>query len=153
MTKLLLVTGKGGVGKSTTSASLAHYYAGQGLKTILISSDPAHSTDDTVGVKIGSAPQEIATNLWAMNIDATKAVSGRVTKVKEAFASNFPDNNQINLLAEPGRSLVSNSLSLVVKVNLRKKNNLYINDGLYGYMRDIETLGLKYPVKLFGKKK
>ena len=72
--------------------------------------------------------------------------------IKEAFASNFPDNNQINLLAEPGRSLVSNSLSLVVKVNLRKKNNLYINDGLYGYMRDIETLGLKYPVKLFGKK-
>lgn len=108
MTKLLLVTGKGGVGKSTTSASLAHYYAGQGMKTILISSDPAHSTDDTVGVKIGSAPQEIATNLWAMNIDATKAVSGRVTKVKEAFASMFSnlfpnmDTDVVSMSALPG---------------------------------------------------
>ena len=108
MTKLLLVTGKGGVGKSTTSASLAHYYAGQGLKTILISSDPAHSTDDTVGVKISSTAQEIAPNLWAMNIDAAKAVSGRVTRVKNAFASMFTnlfpnmDTDVVSMSALPG---------------------------------------------------
>ena len=45
-------------------AALAHYYAGQGMKTILISSDPAHSTDETVGVKISSTAQEISPNLW-----------------------------------------------------------------------------------------
>ena len=72
MTIIPVASGKGGVGKSTTSAALAHHYAGEGLKTILISSDPAHSTDDTVGTKISSTPQEIAPNLWAMNIDASK---------------------------------------------------------------------------------
>lgn len=108
MTKLLLVTGKGGVGKSTTSAALAHYYAGQGMKTILISSDPAHSTDDTVGVKISSTAQEISPNLWAMNIDASKAISGRVNKVKEAFAGMFSnlfpnmDTDMVSLSALPG---------------------------------------------------
>jgi len=108
MTKLLLVTGKGGVGKSTTSAALAHHYSGEGLKTILLSSDPAHSTDDTVGIKISSTPQEIAPNLWAMNIDASKAISGRVTKVKDAFAAMFSnlfpnmDTDMVSLGALPG---------------------------------------------------
>lgn len=108
MTKLLLVTGKGGVGKSTTSAALAHHYAGTGLKTILISSDPAHSTDDTVGVPISSTAQTIGPNLWAMNIDAAKAVSGRVNKVKSAFAGMFSnlfpnmDQDVISMSALPG---------------------------------------------------
>jgi arsenite-transporting ATPase len=108
MTKLLLVTGKGGVGKSTTSAALAYHYAEQGMKTILISSDPAHSTDDTVGVKISSTAQEIRPNLWAMNMDAGKAISGRVNKVKEAFAGMFSnlfpnmDMDMVSLSALPG---------------------------------------------------
>ena len=50
---LLLFTGKGGVGKSTTSASTAVYHASQGLRTILVSTDPAHSTDDVVAIPIG----------------------------------------------------------------------------------------------------
>lgn len=50
MAKLILFTGKGGVGKSTTSAATAYHYANQGYKTLLVSSDPAHSTEDVVGV-------------------------------------------------------------------------------------------------------
>ena len=50
---LILFTGKGGVGKSTISATTAVHHASQGKKTILVSSDPAHSTDDVIGQKIG----------------------------------------------------------------------------------------------------
>ena len=46
MAKLMLFTGKGGVGKSTVSAATAYYWANEGYKTLLISSDPAHSTQD-----------------------------------------------------------------------------------------------------------
>ena len=67
---LILFTGKGGVGKTTVSSATAVHYAANGLKTILVSSDPAHSTDDVLGVKIGSKPTKIAKNLWAMNIHA-----------------------------------------------------------------------------------
>jgi len=67
-TKLFLYTGKGGVGKTTVSCSTAVWLAKQGLKTIIVSSDPAHSTDDVMGVKIGHKPSKIADNLWAMNL-------------------------------------------------------------------------------------
>ena len=53
MASLMLFTGKGGVGKSTVSAATAQHWASQGYRTILVSSDPAHSTDDTLGVSVG----------------------------------------------------------------------------------------------------
>lgn len=70
MAKLILFTGKGGVGKSTTSAATAYHYANQEYKTLLVSSDPAHSTEDVVGVFVDSKPTPIRKNLWAMNIQA-----------------------------------------------------------------------------------
>lgn len=89
MTKLLLFTGKGGVGKSTSSAATALYYSKQGLKTLLVSSDPAHSTDDTVGTKIGDTPREISPNLWAMNINAAVVTQERQQEMQSAFISTF----------------------------------------------------------------
>ena len=70
MAKLILFTGKGGVGKSTTSAATAFHYASQGYNTLLVSSDPAHSTEDVVGVPVGGSPTPITKNLHAMNIQA-----------------------------------------------------------------------------------
>ena len=72
MTRMLLFTGKGGVGKSTTSACTAAHHAAQGHRTILVSTDPAHSTDDVVGVPIGiGQPVRLADHLWAQNLDTT----------------------------------------------------------------------------------
>jgi arsenite-transporting ATPase len=68
MAKLILFTGKGGVGKSTTSAATAHSWAEKGYRTLLVSSDPAHSTEDVVGVPIGSEPVMISENFYAKNI-------------------------------------------------------------------------------------
>ena len=54
------------------SATTAIHHAQKGKKTILVSSDPAHSTDDVLGQKVGFTPTEIDKNLWAMNINAEK---------------------------------------------------------------------------------
>jgi len=71
MTRLVLFTGKGGVGKSSTSAATAQYWARQGFRTILVSSDPAHSTEDVLGQTVGFKPTPIADNFWAANINAS----------------------------------------------------------------------------------
>ena len=43
MTELMMFTGKGGVGKSTTSSATAVHFAEQGKRVLLVSSDPAHN--------------------------------------------------------------------------------------------------------------
>tara|TARA_Y100000310_G_C20654840_1_gene801444 strand:+ start:357 stop:1520 length:1164 start_codon:yes stop_codon:yes gene_type:complete len=68
MAKLILFTGKGGVGKSTVSAATALHWAQQGYKTLLVSTDPAHSTEDVLGVSVGYGATYIAENLYAKNI-------------------------------------------------------------------------------------
>ena len=85
MAKLILYSGKGGVGKSTTSAASAYHWAGQGYKTLLVSTDPAHSTEDVLGTPVGSSATPIATNLWAMNIDSCAKARG----FQEQFQNNM----------------------------------------------------------------
>jgi arsenite-transporting ATPase len=67
--RVVLFTGKGGVGKTTVACATALQIAAQGKKTLLMSTDPAHSLADAFGVELGPEPQEVATNLWAEEID------------------------------------------------------------------------------------
>ena len=68
--RVVLFTGKGGVGKTTISAATAVRAARGGARTLVMSTDPAHSLADCFEVEIGSAPTELAPNLWALQIDA-----------------------------------------------------------------------------------
>ncbi len=74
--KLILFGGKGGVGKTTCAASTALYLA-KNFKTLLISTDPAHSVADSLGLKIGDEIKEVEgiKNLSALEISAEKALS------------------------------------------------------------------------------
>ena len=67
--RVVLFTGKGGVGKTTVACATALQIAAQGKKTLLMSTDPAHSLADAFGVELGPEPQEVAPNLWAEEID------------------------------------------------------------------------------------
>ena len=67
--RIVLFTGKGGVGKTTTAAATAFRLADRGLKTLLLSTDIAHSLADALDVKLGDDPAEVAPNLWAVQID------------------------------------------------------------------------------------
>ena len=72
-TRVLLFTGKGGVGKTTTSAATAAAAAARGRKTLVLSTDPAHSLADALGVPLGGAPTEVDTGLYAMQVDTQAA--------------------------------------------------------------------------------
>tara|TARA_B100002019_G_scaffold291919_1_gene313465 strand:- start:24971 stop:26146 length:1176 start_codon:yes stop_codon:yes gene_type:complete len=95
MASLILFTGKGGVGKSTISGASAIHHAQQGLRTILVSSDPAHSTDDTLGVAVGNGElTQITENLWAKNINAEANAALFAQEMRDGmdamFAKSFP---------------------------------------------------------------
>ncbi len=68
--RIIVHTGKGGVGKTSISAATALRCAEMGLKTIVISTDTAHSLGDSLEKEIGPEPVEIYPNLWAQEVDA-----------------------------------------------------------------------------------
>lgn len=77
MSKLILFGGKGGVGKTTTSAATAVWAAEHGFRTLIVSSDPAHSTSDSFEQEIGKEPTPIngVENLFAIEINPEEELS------------------------------------------------------------------------------
>jgi arsenite-transporting ATPase len=67
--RIVLFTGKGGVGKTTTASATAFRLADRGLKTLLLSTDIAHSLADALAVELADVPVEVAPSLWAVQID------------------------------------------------------------------------------------
>ena len=67
--------------------------------------------------------------------------------------SNLKLEKLPEILCEPGRALVAESGSTIVRVNLRKKQKLYINDGTYGTLFDAGTPNIVYPSRLLKNKK
>ena len=67
--RIVLHTGKGGVGKTTISAATAVAVAHRGRRTLLLSTDPAHAIGDVLGVPIGAEPTAVGTNLWAAQVN------------------------------------------------------------------------------------
>ena len=70
--RVLLFTGKGGVGKTTTAAATALSCADAGLRTIVLSTDPAHSLADAFGRDLGDLPVQIQPGLWGQQLDAQR---------------------------------------------------------------------------------
>ncbi len=68
--RVLLFTGKGGVGKTTAAAATATLAANRGLKTLVLSTDSAHSLADALGVALGPEPTEVDTGLYGQQVDA-----------------------------------------------------------------------------------
>jgi arsenite/tail-anchored protein-transporting ATPase len=68
--RILLFTGKGGVGKTTVAAATAVRAAASGLRTIVCSTDPAHSLADAYGVPLGDQPAAVTDHLVAQQLDA-----------------------------------------------------------------------------------
>ena len=68
--RTILYTGKGGVGKTSVAAATARRCAAAGLKTVVLSTDPAHSLSDSLEEQLGGEPTEIAPNLWGQEVQA-----------------------------------------------------------------------------------
>jgi arsenite-transporting ATPase len=67
--RIILFTGKGGVGKTTTASATALRLADRGVKTLLLSTDTAHSLADALAVPLTGEPGEVVPGLWAVQID------------------------------------------------------------------------------------
>jgi arsenite-transporting ATPase len=68
--RIILFTGKGGVGKTTVSAATALAAAARGKRTLVVSTDVAHSLGDVLAVEIGREVRRIGPNLWGQEVDA-----------------------------------------------------------------------------------
>ena len=88
MARLLLFGGKGGVGKTTSSASTAVWLADSGLKVLLVSSDPAHSTSDSLGVELGSEPTAVegVPGLFGLELNPEAKLSTFMPKLGESLS-------------------------------------------------------------------
>ncbi len=87
--RIILYTGKGGVGKTSVAAATAVKIAKEGLKTLVVSTDPAHSLGDSLDIKLASEPLKIRENLWAQEIDSVHEVEKGWGKVQEYLTALF----------------------------------------------------------------
>lgn len=83
--RTILYTGKGGVGKTSVAAATAVRCAADGRRTLILSTDPAHSLSDSLQAELGSQPAEITENLKAAEIDAQHELSRHWKGVQDWF--------------------------------------------------------------------
>ena len=85
-----LFGGKGGVGKTTTAAAAALYFSGL-ARTLIVSTDPAHSLSDIFEMQIGGTETEIRQNLFALEIDPEAAIKSYKEKIVQQFGETLQE--------------------------------------------------------------
>lgn len=80
--RVLLMTGKGGVGKTSVAAATGLRCAELGYKTLVLSTDPAHSLADSFDLDLGHDPRPVQPNLWGAELDALMELEGNWGAVK-----------------------------------------------------------------------
>jgi len=98
--RFILFTGKGGVGKTTIAAATAIECSKQGKKTLLISTDPAHSLSDAFNMQLSPEPELIQDNLWCMEFDVYYSMKKYWGNMKELMFSVFKFQGLKNVVAE-----------------------------------------------------
>lgn len=87
--RIILYTGKGGVGKTSIAAATALQSARSGLKTLVVSTDAAHSLGDSLDIPLSPEPIEIEKNFWAQEIDTIHEVEQGWGKVQQYLTTLF----------------------------------------------------------------
>jgi len=87
--RIILYTGKGGVGKTSIAAATAVESARQGFKTLVISADAAHSLGDCFELRLSPEPTELLENLWAQEIETIHEAEKGWSKVQQYLTDLF----------------------------------------------------------------
>jgi arsenite/tail-anchored protein-transporting ATPase len=98
--RIILFTGKGGVGKTTTAAATALKCSQKGLKTLVVSTDPAHSLSDALNVELKPEPSKIAENLWGQEFDVYYSMKKNWASMRNLMLSVFKWKGVSNVIAE-----------------------------------------------------
>ena len=118
--RVVLFTGKGGVGKTTASAATATLAAGRGLKTLVISTDPAHSLADTVDSPLGPEPTEIDGSLYGQQIDAQRQFERSWREVQDYLRSVL-DKSGIDPMAAEELTVLPGAEEVLALLEVRRQ--------------------------------
>lgn len=98
--RILLFTGKGGVGKTTVAAATALQAAAKGHRTLVISTDPAHSLADALDMELSPEPTQVRENLWAQEFDVYYSMKKYWGNMRQLMLTVFRWRGVENVVAE-----------------------------------------------------
>jgi arsenite-transporting ATPase len=98
--RIILFTGKGGVGKTTSAAATALRCAQEGYRTLVVSTDPAHSLSDALNTELKPEPVQIAENLWAQEFDVYYSMKKHWDNMRNLMLTVFRWRGVKNIVAE-----------------------------------------------------
>jgi arsenite-transporting ATPase len=98
--RTILYTGKGGVGKTSVAAATARRCAAGGLRTIVLSTDPAHSLADSLQTPLGSEPTAVGERLWAQQVNAQVELERNWNGVQEWLGEMLVERGVDRISAE-----------------------------------------------------
>lgn len=98
--RTILYTGKGGVGKTSVAASSALRCARQGLRTIVLSTDPAHSLSDSLDAQLEAEPTPVADNLWGQEVQAQREMEAHWAEMRRWLGQVLVDRGVMDIAAE-----------------------------------------------------
>lgn len=130
--RVILFTGKGGVGKTSVAAATAVRCARAGYRTVVMSTDPAHSLGDSLDVELDSHLTQVADNLWAHEVSALHEMERHWRKLHEYATSVFSAQGLDDVVAEeianpPGMDEVA-SLMWIKHYAARREHDVVIVD-------------------------
>lgn len=116
--RVIVYTGKGGVGKTSVAAATGLLCAERGLRTLVMSTDIAHSLGDAFDRTIGPEPTRIARDLWAQETDAYRKISSSWGAIREYLASFFQWRGLDDVMADemtalPGLDEIASLIDIV----------------------------------------
>lgn len=98
--RIIFHTGKGGVGKTTMSAATALRAARMGYKTLVISTDPAHSLSDSLNIKLNGEPTKVTENLWAQEVNVLDQIREHWGELQTYMSSLLITKGFENIVAD-----------------------------------------------------
>ncbi len=130
--RIILFTGKGGVGKTSAAAATALRSAELGHRTVVLSTDAAHSLADSFDRPLSTEPVEIAPNLWGQEVEVLYEVEAHWGKLHEYMGSLLSWRGMDDLVSEeltvlPGMEEVASLLRITEHYNSGKYDTIIVD--------------------------
>jgi len=98
--RIILYTGKGGVGKTSVAAATARHCAAAGMRTIVLSTDPAHSLSDSLCAPLGPEPIRVEERLYGQEVQAQREMEVHWRAVQRWLGQVIADRGVTDVVAE-----------------------------------------------------